>query len=544
MEQLVNFVIRPPRADYSPSHDLLEQEFVLKGHKYERKDLEVQNSRGHALQCSHYKPQRVPEDTSLPCVIYCHGNSGCRADANEAAIILLPSNITIFTLDFSGSGLSDGDYVSLGWNEMEDLKAVVSYLRTDKQVSRIGLWGRSMGAVTSLMYGAQDPSIAGMVLDSPFSNLFDLMLELVDVYKIRLPKFTVKVAVQYMRKVIQKKAQFDIMDLDAVKVADKCFIPALFGHATEDLFIQPHHSDLIFKAYAGDKNIIKFEGDHNSPRPQFYYDSITIFFFNVLRPPIDPVAEAAPDSLYFEGFELDDDFDESVLYEIMSSVHPSHPISGSSTSAPNDRKVPEFSAETTEEAINHSRSRWQMSKTVVPNNLSSQCDGVSDLARSDSLQTQSGDSTSCSHLEVPKHLSSPCDAILDVARNSTLQREIVGSTSCPQLKAKEYESYYNCTLPVANGAESIDDSWEGISPNGASDTSVQVSPCSTDDFALMLMEAIAASLKDLSIRETKDKETLDNSNTADNTATSRLESLSQRIKLGLFKGMGSRRSTR
>ncbi|KAJ7525710.1 hypothetical protein O6H91_17G062500 [Diphasiastrum complanatum] len=500
MEQLVNFVIRPPRADYSPSHDLLEQEFVLKGHKYERKDLEVQNSRGHALQCSHYKPQRVPEDTSLPCVIYCHGNSGCRADANEAAIILLPSNITIFTLDFSGSGLSDGDYVSLGWNEMEDLKAVVSYLRTDKQVSRIGLWGRSMGAVTSLMYGAQDPSIAGMVLDSPFSNLFDLMLELVDVYKIRLPKFTVKVAVQYMRKVIQKKAQFDIMDLDAVKVADKCFIPALFGHATEDLFIQPHHSDLIFKAYAGDKNIIKFEGDHNSPRPQFYYDSITIFFFNVLRPPIDPVAEAAPDSLYFEGFELDDDFDE------------------------------------------------------VPNNLSSQCDGVSDLARSDSLQTQSGDSTSCSHLEVPKHLSSPCDAILDVARNSTLQREIVGSTSCPQLKAKEYESYYNCTLPVANGAESIDDSWEGISPNGASDTSVQVSPCSTDDFALvpsnpldeerMLMEAIAASLKDLSIRETKDKETLDNSNTADNTATSRLESLSQRIKLGLFKGMGSRRSTR
>jgi hypothetical protein len=43
----------------------------------------------------------------------------------------------------------------------------------------------------SLLYGAEDPSIAGMVLDSAFSNLFDLMMELVDVYKIRLPKFTV-----------------------------------------------------------------------------------------------------------------------------------------------------------------------------------------------------------------------------------------------------------------------------------------------------------------------------------------------------------------
>lgn len=44
--------------------------------------------------------------------------SGCRADANEAAVILLPSNITVFTLDFSGSGLSGGDYVSLGWHEV------------------------------------------------------------------------------------------------------------------------------------------------------------------------------------------------------------------------------------------------------------------------------------------------------------------------------------------------------------------------------------------------------------------------------------------
>jgi len=30
-----------------------------------------------------------------------------------------------------------------------------------------------------------------MVLDSAFSNLYNLMMELVDVYKIRLPKFTV-----------------------------------------------------------------------------------------------------------------------------------------------------------------------------------------------------------------------------------------------------------------------------------------------------------------------------------------------------------------
>ncbi|KAG5627960.1 hypothetical protein H5410_013178 [Solanum commersonii] len=341
MEQLVNFIIRPPRAEYDPKNDLLDEEFMLKGKWYQRKDLEVKNSRDDVLKCSHYMPLIRPEGKPLPCVIYCHGNSGCRADASEAAIILLPSNITVFTLDFSGSGLSGGEHVTLGWNEKDDLRAVVEYLRTDGNVSLIGLWGRSMGAVTSrdgyslqqvdhqcvigapvagvdvplffcffewttekccyflldynrtfLMYGAEDPSIAGMVLDSPFSDLVDLMTELVDTYKIRLPKFTVKFAIQYMRRAVLKKAKFDIAELNTIKVAKSCFVPVLLGHGVEDDFIQPHHSDRVFDAYMGDKNIIKFEGDHNSPRPQFYFDSISIFFNNVLQPPMDEAGAA------------------------------------------------------------------------------------------------------------------------------------------------------------------------------------------------------------------------------------------------------------
>lgn len=50
-------------------------------------------------------------------------------------------------------------------------------------------------------------------------------------------------------------------------------------------------------ALQGDKNIIKFEGDHNSPRPQFYFDSINIFFHNVLQPPEDEVGESFYDTV-------------------------------------------------------------------------------------------------------------------------------------------------------------------------------------------------------------------------------------------------------
>jgi alpha/beta superfamily hydrolase len=33
--------------------------------------------------------------------------------------------LTVFAFDFTGSGLSDGEYVSLGYFEKEDLHAVV-----------------------------------------------------------------------------------------------------------------------------------------------------------------------------------------------------------------------------------------------------------------------------------------------------------------------------------------------------------------------------------------------------------------------------------
>jgi dienelactone hydrolase len=62
-----------------------------------------------------------------------------------------------------GSGLSDGDWVTLGAHEVEDLAAAVEHLREAGQTSTIGLWGRSMGAVTAMAYARHDPSVCGIV---------------------------------------------------------------------------------------------------------------------------------------------------------------------------------------------------------------------------------------------------------------------------------------------------------------------------------------------------------------------------------------------
>ena len=82
--------------------------------------------------------------------------------------------------DFSGSGVSEGDYVSLGVFETEDTLCVIDWLKSSGKVSHIGLWGRSMGAATALLHGERDPSIAGMILDSAFASLEMLAEEMVE----------------------------------------------------------------------------------------------------------------------------------------------------------------------------------------------------------------------------------------------------------------------------------------------------------------------------------------------------------------------------
>lgn len=71
-----------------------------------------------------------------------------------------------------GSGRSEGHWVSLGAHEVEDVAVLVAHIRETFPSSMIAIWGRSMGAVTALLYSQRDPSIAGVVRLFPHSPVF------------------------------------------------------------------------------------------------------------------------------------------------------------------------------------------------------------------------------------------------------------------------------------------------------------------------------------------------------------------------------------
>ena len=178
---------------------------------------------------------------------------------------------------------SPEDLVGESGDEVDDVEVVVAWLREKKKASHIGMWGRSMGAVVCLLYGKRDPTIAGIVLDSPFASLVSLMEELAASHKL-LTGFLTKPLISILRRSIRKRANFDILKANPLKAVSSSFIPALFGHGKEDDFVAFKHSERLYEAYAGDKNLISFDGGHNSPRPDFFHTSVLIFFMNVLGP--------------------------------------------------------------------------------------------------------------------------------------------------------------------------------------------------------------------------------------------------------------------
>jgi cephalosporin-C deacetylase-like acetyl esterase len=280
-EKLWKSIIRPPRETYT-NFELGPSVFSIDDYDYKRTDFDIVSSQGYRICCSHFEPVDEQRNSEvLPCVIYLHGNSSSRPEAQVLIPLVLPSRATVMCFDWAGCGRSEGEYITLGWNERLDLDLIINYLREHRRVGCIGLCGRSMGAVTALFSACNNLNIGSMVLDSPFTSMKKLCYELAQKNS-SAPKFILKFIYNQIRKTIKTKAGFDINLLNPIELAPKCFQPALFITAKNDDFVEPYHTQAMYQAYAGDKDILYVNGDHNSHRPSACLEKIGKFFYSTL----------------------------------------------------------------------------------------------------------------------------------------------------------------------------------------------------------------------------------------------------------------------
>ena len=277
-ETLWKAIIRPPRDSYLEA-DLVDEVFTFNQKTYFRKDYDLINKDGLILKCSMIEPEESFE--RQPLVIYLHGNSSSRIEGLEMAPYLIKNNINIFVFDFAGSGHSEGEYISLGYKEQEDVNVVVDFVKKLPNVSKIGLWGRSMGAATALMYAFRDKRISCMFIDSSFMEFKLLAQQLCKNYK-NIPSVIVNFAFYFIKKTIFNKINVDIEKINPIENVDKINIPAFFIHAINDELIPLEHTLKIYEKYKGEKELNIVEEGHNSQRKRHIIDKVIQFFIKHL----------------------------------------------------------------------------------------------------------------------------------------------------------------------------------------------------------------------------------------------------------------------
>ena len=319
LEGLVEALIRPERADYS-NREL----GPLSQSGLRREDFTIINGRGKRLVGSLWKT-----GTDRPIVIYLHGNSSCRVEAVRSLNVCAVADLVAF--DFAGSGHSDGRYVTLGYFERYDVADVINSI-VGHSKRKIILWGRSMGAVTALLYAALPGArVDGLVLDSPF---FSVQKIVEDLLKTKLPTAAQSVAASALLTALRKATTLRtggafVVDIDVskpmrgldsrewlalasvrrteeytdeekddefgtatrkvqvkkIKKLDKKIPPAtltelpmvFFGGRRDD-FIPPHvHMDAITKRLNRKPWTYRFSGGHNDPRPPWVSDIVATF---------------------------------------------------------------------------------------------------------------------------------------------------------------------------------------------------------------------------------------------------------------------------
>ena len=282
-ESLWKAIIRPPR-DYYRDEELGPSMFDLNGRSYIRKDFEIIDFQGKLLKVSFIEPdiKDRPYDI-MPCVIYIHANSSSRVEGINIKKYLLKNDINLCTFDFEGSGYSEGEYISLGYHEKHQVKNIVDFVEKYPGVGEIGLWGRSMGAATTLIYSSMDERIKAMVVDSPFSDFRRVAKEMC-LQQVTVPGFLIEGAISIIGKSVYKKNKMKINEIKAIEAVKNCYIPVIFIHAKDDDIVKFQHSLDLFKNYAGqNKELKEVTGGHNGKRSSYLLDYVGRFFSNHLK---------------------------------------------------------------------------------------------------------------------------------------------------------------------------------------------------------------------------------------------------------------------
>ncbi|MCB9198472.1 MAG: alpha/beta fold hydrolase [Flavobacteriales bacterium] len=196
-------------------------------------------------------------DTIKGTILMIHGIGSCKDHFLAKAEWLADNGFQSLLIDLRTHGMSEGEYITYGYYESNDIQLFVDEITNKYKTGKIGIWGQSLGAAISLQVLSKDKRIEFGIVESTYCT-FD---EVVHDYSKRIFGIPLGWINDYVIWRSQSIADFDKTNIhpeNACKVLNQ---PILLVHGTNDDRINVSCANRNFEALSSSqKELLLIEG--------------------------------------------------------------------------------------------------------------------------------------------------------------------------------------------------------------------------------------------------------------------------------------------
>lgn len=202
-------------------------------------------------------------------IIMQHGYKSTRDELLNEAGMLHRHGYGALITSIRAHDYSEGETITFGMNEVDDLEAWYQYLitRDDIDPDRVGILGNSFGGMLVIQYAAQNENIKAVVAHSAFSSLNDTVETSVEYFS-DLPAFPFAPMIVFWA---ERESGFTTEDIDTTKwIAQISPRPVFLLQGGADVVISPESGQLLYDAAGEPKELwydpalghVDFDKDH------------------------------------------------------------------------------------------------------------------------------------------------------------------------------------------------------------------------------------------------------------------------------------------
>lgn len=238
-------------------------------------DEYITSQDGLKLHSYHVKNQ----SSSNKWVITVHGYTSEGINMSSYAKKYYDNGYNVLIPDLRSHGLSEGDYIGMGWDDRLDIISWINYILNEDPNADIVLHGISMGAATVLMTSGEEiPSnVKVIIADCGYTSVWDeFAYQLDDLFS--LPEFPILNVSSIVSKI---RAGYFLGEASSIEQVKKSKTPILYIHGDQDDFVPYYMMEKLYNATSSEKEMLTIKGAEHAKAsevdPETYWTTVNNF---------------------------------------------------------------------------------------------------------------------------------------------------------------------------------------------------------------------------------------------------------------------------